>query len=87
MTRRLVSIRGSQKRSVRWTAVNGTALIGLIGLAPAFAQALRTMRLDFYHTGTATREVFSVDRVVIEPTPKYQTLFDCVVFSTKSISL
>ena len=44
-------------------------LIGLIGLAPAFAQAPRTMRLDFYHTGTATTEVFSVDRVVSEPTP------------------
>src|SRR4029453_9675911 len=44
-------------------------LVWLIGLAPAFAQAPRTMRLDFYHTGTATTEVFSVDRVVIEPTP------------------
>ena len=41
----------------------------MIGLAPAFAQAPRTLRLDFYHTGTATTEVFSVDRVVIEPTP------------------
>ncbi len=27
------------------------------------------MRLDYYHTGTATEEVFSVDRVVIEPLP------------------
>jgi Peptidase M64 N-terminus len=44
-------------------------LVGLIGLAPAFAQAPRTMRLDFYHTGTATTEVFSLDRLVIEPTP------------------
>jgi IgA Peptidase M64/Peptidase M64 N-terminus len=44
-------------------------LIGLIGLAPAFAQAPRTLRLDFYHTGTATTEVFSLDRLVIEPTP------------------
>jgi hypothetical protein len=35
----------------------------------AFAQVPRTMRLDFYHTGTATTEVFSVDRLVIEPTP------------------
>jgi len=43
--------------------------IGLIGLVPAFAQTPQTMRLDFYHTGTATTEVFSVDRVVIEPTP------------------
>ncbi len=27
------------------------------------------MRVDYYHTGNATREVFSVDRVVIEPLP------------------
>jgi hypothetical protein len=26
------------------------------------------MRLDYYHTGNATQEMFSVDRVVIEPT-------------------
>jgi hypothetical protein len=29
----------------------------------------QTMRLDYYHTGNATQEVFSVDRVVIEPLP------------------
>jgi hypothetical protein len=34
----------------------------------AFA-APQTMRLDYYHTGTATQEMFSVDRVVIEPLP------------------
>ena len=28
-----------------------------------------TMRLDYYHTGNSTREVFSVDRLVIEPLP------------------
>ncbi|MDQ3906863.1 MAG: IgA Peptidase M64 [Acidobacteriota bacterium] len=27
----------------------------------------RTMRLDYFHTGDATRELFSVDRVVVEP--------------------
>src|SRR5215207_10945429 len=31
------------------------------------AKAPRTMRLDFYHTGTSTEEVFSLDRVVVEP--------------------
>ncbi len=31
--------------------------------------ATPTMRLDYYHTGDATSEVFSVDRVVIEPLP------------------
>ena len=31
--------------------------------------AAETMRLDYYHTGDASQEVFSVDRVVIEPLP------------------
>jgi hypothetical protein len=31
--------------------------------------APQTMRLDYYHTGDAKHEVFSVDRVVIEPLP------------------
>jgi len=28
-----------------------------------------TMRLDYYHTGNASQETFSVDRIVIEPLP------------------
>ena len=28
-----------------------------------------TMRLDYFHTGNATQELFSVDRVVMEPLP------------------
>lgn len=28
-----------------------------------------TMRLDYYHTGTASEEVFSIDRIAIEPLP------------------
>ncbi|HLL16101.1 MAG TPA: IgA Peptidase M64 [Pyrinomonadaceae bacterium] len=31
--------------------------------------AVETMRLDFYHTGNSAQELFSVDRVVIEPLP------------------
>ncbi len=31
--------------------------------------ATETMRLDYYHSGDATREIFSVDRIVIEPLP------------------
>src|SRR5690242_15103568 len=31
--------------------------------------AAQTMRLDYYHTGDASQEVFSLDRVVIEPLP------------------
>ena len=33
------------------------------------AFAAETMRVDYYHTGDATQEVFSLDRVVIEPLP------------------
>ena len=33
------------------------------------AAALLTMRVDYYHTGNATQEHFSVDRVVVEPLP------------------
>ncbi|MEP6636520.1 MAG: peptidase M64 N-terminal domain-containing protein, partial [Acidobacteriota bacterium] len=40
----------------------------LVFACAAFA-APATMRLDYYHTGTATEEVFSVDRIVIEPLP------------------
>lgn len=28
-----------------------------------------TMRLDYYHSGNASRELFSIDRIVIEPLP------------------
>jgi hypothetical protein len=28
-----------------------------------------TMRLDYFHTGNATQELFSIDRIVIEPLP------------------
>ena len=34
----------------------------------AFA-APATMRLDYYHTGNASHELFSLDRVVVEPLP------------------
>jgi hypothetical protein len=46
-------------------------LVALFALAAsAFAAPTpRTMRLDYYHTGDAARELFSVDRVVLEPLP------------------
>jgi hypothetical protein len=31
--------------------------------------AAQTVRVDYYHTGDASQEVFSIDRVVIEPLP------------------
>ena len=44
------------------------AIVVFVGLAPLHAQAPRTLRLDYYHTGTAASEVFAVDRLVVEPT-------------------
>ena len=35
----------------------------------ALAGSPPTMRLDYFHTGNASQELFSVDRVVIEPLP------------------
>jgi hypothetical protein len=31
--------------------------------------ATKTMRLDYYHTGDASHEMFSIDRIVVEPLP------------------
>jgi hypothetical protein len=56
----------------------GLALLALAapawGVAAAPAKPARpatphTMRLDYYHTGNATEEHFSLDRVVLEPLP------------------
>jgi hypothetical protein len=41
----------------------------LLLLFSATQAAPQTMRLDYYHTGDAKQEIFSVDRAVIEPLP------------------
>src|SRR6266852_4233044 len=41
----------------------------LLLLAGVALAAPRTMRLDYYHTGDAKQELFSVDRIVVEPLP------------------
>ncbi|HEX8180042.1 MAG TPA: IgA Peptidase M64 [Pyrinomonadaceae bacterium] len=46
----------------------GLTLLMLTAAAHASA-ATQTMRVDYYHTGNATQEMFSVDRVRIEPLP------------------
>ena len=51
----------------RSALILGTGL--LLVSAVASAASPSTMRLDYYHTGTATEERFSLDRVVIEPLP------------------
>jgi hypothetical protein len=41
----------------------------LVLLCSAATAGPATMRLDYYHTGNSAQELFSVDRVVIEPLP------------------
>ena len=50
------------------------ALLLLLCAAPGSAAAAQdgppdTLRLDYYHTGSATEEVFSLDQLVVEPMP------------------
>lgn len=43
------------------------ASLAMATAAPAPAAPLRTMRIDYYHSGDATQEHFSLDRIVLEP--------------------
>jgi IgA Peptidase M64/Peptidase M64 N-terminus len=45
------------------------AAAAVVAASATSSVAPRTMRLDYYHTGTATEEHFSLDRIVIEPLP------------------
>jgi hypothetical protein len=44
-------------------------LLSLLLATAVDATPVRTLRVDFFHTGDATRELFSLDRLVIEPAP------------------
>jgi hypothetical protein len=44
-------------------------LAWLVACGEALAEAPATMRVDFYHSGNHETEMFSLDRVVIEPLP------------------
>src|SRR5712691_7532683 len=48
---------------------NILSAFALLLLSVATQAAPQTMQLDYYHTGDAKQELFSVDRVVIEPLP------------------
>ncbi|HMG74479.1 MAG TPA: IgA Peptidase M64 [Pyrinomonadaceae bacterium] len=48
---------------------NILSTFALLLLSVVTQAAPQTMRLDYYHTGDAKQELFSVDRVVIEPLP------------------
>lgn len=45
------------------------ALLIVICARLVFADAPKTMRLDYYHTGDVSHEFFAVDRLVVEPLP------------------
>ena len=44
-------------------------LLSVLTLASCVYAQPGTMRLDYFHTGNSTQEIFSVDRVVVEPLP------------------
>src|SRR5437773_736244 len=44
-------------------------ILGLLLVAISAHAAPQTMRLDYFHTGDSKQEVFSFDRVTIEPLP------------------
>jgi hypothetical protein len=46
-----------------------TAVLLVLATLPAFADTPATVRVDYYHTGNADSEVFSLHQVVIEPLP------------------
>ncbi|MGH9970852.1 MAG: IgA Peptidase M64 [Pyrinomonadaceae bacterium] len=61
--------RQSFKAIFRLVIVAPKLLVLLFALAGVSLGASATMRLDYYHTGNATQELFSLDRLVIEPLP------------------
>src|ERR1041385_5807646 len=44
-------------------------LLAILLFASSAYSAPNTMRVDYYHTGNSKSEMFSLDRVVIEPLP------------------
>src|SRR5437763_15971855 len=61
-------------RMNKWARLSLQTKAAIILLAisfPAlcFAAPAATMRLDYHHTGGKGKEIFSVDRIVIEPLP------------------
>ncbi|PYT03944.1 MAG: peptidase M64 [Acidobacteria bacterium] len=51
------------------TTLLALTISAVAALAVETTAATSTMRLDYYHTGNSSQEMFSVDRVVVEPLP------------------
>ncbi len=45
------------------------AALLLLASAPALAAPPRTFRVDYFHTGSGGQEIFSLDRLIVEPLP------------------
>ena len=60
---------GCRRAVIRAATAMLPAVFALAAAPARAADAPHTMRLDYFHTGTATEERFSPDRVVIEPLP------------------
>jgi hypothetical protein len=45
------------------------ATVMTLSLSVLVSPPVRTMRVDYFHTGNATSEIFAVDRIVLEPLP------------------
>src|SRR5207302_6974281 len=54
-------------RTIRRRSLMLVALFGLGVPGMVRAEERRTLRLDYYHTGNVSQELFAVDRVVVEP--------------------
>ena len=55
--------------TIRIRTLSSLFVFVILLVISSFAVNPATMRLDYYHTGSATQEVWSFDRVVIEPLP------------------
>jgi hypothetical protein len=55
--------------AVLWLAAAATPATPAVPAAAAGSHPPRTMRLDYYHSGNAHEERFSLDRLVLEPLP------------------
>ena len=55
--------------TIRIRTLSSLFVFVILLVISSFAVNPATMRLDYYHTGNATQEIWSFDRVVIEPLP------------------
>ena len=62
----LLAVDARNAAMIQYSLVSLFFVLMFVAVSQASA-APRTMRLDYYHTGNASQELFSVDRVVIEP--------------------